>query len=130
MCVGSHSASDQGPRSLVGVSCFLANRFHSYLYDVHRRCRLLSSFSFMAQSRLAYCDERLLHALSDGSVETYTSRAFQAAIGNLPRSSAVIPPLAEETDGWAEFMGVAESGGGCGSVEGEGEEGEEGENPL
>ena len=117
--------SAQGSRSLVGVSCFLANRFHSYLYDVHRRCRLLSSFSFMAQSRLAYCDGRLLHALSDGSVETYTSRAFQAAISNLPRGSPVIPPPAEETGGWAEFLGVAGSEKGGDSLE-EGEKGEGG----
>ena len=112
----------------MGVSCFLANRFHSYLYDVHRRCRLLSSFSFMTKSRLASCDGRLLHALSDESVETYTSRVFQAAVSNLPRGSAVIPPSAEETDGWAESMGGAGSERGCGSGgEGEGREGRRGE---
>ena len=84
----------------MGVSCFLANRFHSYLYDVHHRCRLLSSFSFMEKSRLATCDGMLLHALSEDSVETYTSRAFQAAIGNLPRGSIVIPTTAGEGDEW------------------------------
>ena len=126
LCLGSES--DSRSRSLVGVSCFLANRFHSYLYDVHRRCRLLSSFSFMTKSRLASCDGWLLHALSDESVETYTSRVFQAAVSNLPRGSAVIPPSAEETDGWAESMGGAGSERGCGSGgEGEGREGGRGE---
>lgn len=96
---------------LVGISCFLANRFHGYLYDVHQQCRLLSSFSFMEQSRLASCDGRLLHALSSESVETYTSRAFQAAIANVPRGSTVIPSIAEEENGLV-CGGEVEGGGG------------------
>ena len=93
----------------------------------------------MEKSCLASCDGTLLHALSSDSVETYTSRAFQAAIGNLSRCSAVIPPLAEGGN-WAEFgegvrvtedvleTAFGESGGegegegeGGGEVDGEGE---------
>ena len=124
--VCTDSSSQSAPRQLVGVSCFLANRYHSYLYDVHHRCRLLSSFSFMEQSRLASCDGVLLHALSDQSVETYTSRVFQAAIGNLPRGSAVIhsPPEEEEEEEEEERNGCAEPVV-TGRVEGFGGEGEE-----
>lgn len=65
----------------------------------------------MEQSRLASCDGRLLHALSSESVETYTSRAFQAAIGNLPRGSTIIPSVPEEDNG-SVCGGEVEGGGG------------------
>ena len=49
----------------------------------------------MEKSCLASCDGMLLHALSLDSVETYTSRVFQAAISNLPRGNAIIPNVEE-----------------------------------
>ena len=49
----------------------------------------------MEKSGLASCDGMLLHALSSDSVETYTSRVFQAAISNLPRGNAIIPNVEE-----------------------------------
>ena len=93
----------------------------------------------MEQSRLASCDGRFLHALSSESVETYTSRAFQAAIGNLPRGSTVIPSVVEGDE--VEFedgelrlersvyggVGGKEGEGGGGEGEGRGGGGEGGE---
>ena len=69
----------------MGLACFLANRYHGFIYDVHHQAKLSSSFSFMEQSRLAYCDGNFLHALSGDSLETYTSRCFSSAVGPMPR---------------------------------------------
>ena len=77
----------------------------------------------MEKSRLASCDGTLLHALSSDSVETYTSRAFQAAISNLPRGSAIIPTVEEGS----KFEGSIDKrrSGGERKVTEEREEGEE-----
>ena len=60
----------------------------------------------MEKSRLASCDGMFLHALSSESVETYTGRAFQSAISNLPRGSTVIPSVPEEADEEGEVGGA------------------------
>ena len=112
------------PAQLIGISCFLANRFHGYLCDVHQQCRLLSYFSFMEKSRLASCDGIFLHALSSESVETYTGRAFKSAISNLPRGSTVIPSVSEDEDKEGE-VGGANGGEGEGEGEEEREEGKD-----
>ena len=80
----------------------------------------------MEKSRLASCDGMFLHALSSESVETYTGRAFQSAISNLPRGSTVIPSVPEEADEEGE---VGRANGGDREGEEEREEGkdEEGE---
>ena len=80
----------------------------------------------MEKSRLASCDGMFLHALSSESVETYTGRAFQSAISNLPRGSTVIPSVPEEVDEEGEVGGA---NGGDREGEEEREEGkdEEGE---
>ncbi len=70
-------SDDIGRRQLVGISCFLANSYHGYQYDVHLRACLSCSFSFMSPTQAVVCDHAFLHALSDKSVETYTSRALQ-----------------------------------------------------
>ena len=62
---------------MIGISCFLANKFHGYLYDVHLQGHLASSFSFMSPTHAVVCDDLFLHALSAESVETYTSRSLQ-----------------------------------------------------
>ena len=68
---------ENGSRQLIGISCFLADKFHGYLYDVHLQGHLASSFSFMSPARGVVCDDMFLHALSAESVETYTSRSLQ-----------------------------------------------------
>ena len=68
---------DIGKRQLVGISCFMANSFHGYQCDVHLRTCLSCSFSFMSPTHAVVCDAAFLHALSDESVETYTSRSLQ-----------------------------------------------------
>lgn len=72
-------ADDEGCRQLLGISCFLANKFHGYLYDVHQQGRPVSSFSFMSPTQAVVCDDMFLHALSAKSVESYTSRSLQAS---------------------------------------------------
>ena len=67
---------DIGKRQLVGISCFMANSFHGYQY-VHLRACLSCSFSFMSPTHAVVCDAAFLHALSDESVETYTSQSLQ-----------------------------------------------------
>ena len=62
---------------MIGISCFLADKFHGYLYDVHLQGHLDCSFSFMSPARVVVCDDMFLHALSAESVETYTSRSLQ-----------------------------------------------------
>ncbi len=66
----------------MGVACFLANDKQGYLYSVHHKPRLISSFSFMTGSKKAVCGPSVLHVLSADSVESYTSRAFQAALSD------------------------------------------------
>lgn len=78
------SESD-GSRQLIGISCFLANKFHGYLYDVHLQGHLASSFSFMSPTHAVVCDDLFLHALSAESVETYTNRSLQTAILHMPK---------------------------------------------
>lgn len=69
-----------GARQLIGISCFLANKFHGYLYDVHVQGHLASSFSFMSPTHAVVCDTTFLHALSAKSVETYTCRTLQVRL--------------------------------------------------
>lgn len=80
----SSLCADNGSRTLVGLCCFLANKYHGFLYDVYQRTRLISSFSFMSKSQLVVCDSSFLHALSADSIESYTTRVFQAVTARMP----------------------------------------------
>ena len=75
---------DKNGKQVVGVSCFLANHRHGYLYDVHRKTKLVSSFSFMSKAHMVSCDPSFIHALSDNAVESYTNRVFHSALSNMP----------------------------------------------
>ena len=103
--------ADEEGTQLVGISCFLANKYHGYLYDIHQNTKLVSSFSFMAKSYAISCDNNFIHALSSNSVESYTTRMFQAAVTSMPLAGSQIPTVV----------------GGEGDGNGEREEGERGE---
>ena len=118
--LSKYSLGEQGSQ-LVGICCFLANKYHGYLYDVHKKTKLISSFSFMTKSQAAMFDVSFMHALSENSVESYTSRVFQASMACMPSVGSHIPEkVGEEGDG-------GESDGGTVGEEGDGEEGEESE---
>ena len=69
-----------GVQHLAGISCFIANKHHGFLYDVHSKTRLVSSFSFMSKTHMVTMDTNFIHALSTDSVETYTNRVFQVGV--------------------------------------------------
>ena len=84
--------TDEGGPQLVSISYFLANKYNGYVYDVHQKTKLVSSFSFMSKSIMVSCQNNFMHVLStDDSVESYTIRAFQAAMANMPSVSRYIP---------------------------------------
>lgn len=75
-------------QTVIGVSCFIGSRLHGYLYDVANKARLISSFSFMSDTRGVASDGYLFHALSQSSVETFSNRAMQAALFNRPATES------------------------------------------
>ena len=90
------------------MCCFLGNKYHGYLYDVHRKAKPVSYLSFMTKSRAVCCDSGFIHALSANSVESYTSRTFPAAVANMPPSSTCIPPRVGERRSVEEGEGEGE----------------------
>ena len=90
------------------MCCFLGNKYHGYLYDVHRKAKAVSYLSFMTKSQAVCCDSGFLHALSANSVESYTSRTFPAAVANMPLSSTRVPPRVGETRSVEEEEGEGE----------------------
>ncbi len=69
--------------SVIGVSCFVGGRLHGYLYDVATKARLVSSFSFTSETSAVASDGMLFHALSQGTVETFSNRAMQVGVTSL-----------------------------------------------
>ena len=84
-----YAADEEGIRQLIGISCFLANKSHGYLYDVYLRGHLASSFSFMSPAHAVVCDDMFLHALSAESVETYTKPFITGQLMSLTASQSL-----------------------------------------
>ncbi|KAL5490939.1 hypothetical protein EMCRGX_G016142 [Ephydatia muelleri] len=82
----------EGPSGtvLVGLSCFVASQHQGYIYDIHRKTRRVSTFSFNSNTLAASCGSGLLYTLSEDSLDAYTSRVFPSCLAQSPPCSRCV----------------------------------------